>query len=306
VVTVVVVPRERWSYARTSLHDLLANTAPPFDLVYVLDASAPEPLRSTLAADVIRHGGRVVASDVVLTPNQARNLGAAGLAGGHVVFIDNDTLVEPGWLAALVACADETGAWIVGPLICEGLPRARTVHMAGGPARVVDGGFIERHRHGKKPLATLIFTNREPVGQVEFHCMLLHRDSLARLLPLDPELLSLAEHSDVCMRARAAGGEVWYEPASIVTYVPGEPERGERAYYARRWSDDWNRRSLDRFAAKWRLRPDDPWIAESLRFGAAHRLRGLLTGRLFGERLGDPLSWKLVDALNLLHLGPGR
>jgi len=36
--------------------------------------------------------------------------------------VDNDVIVSPGWLEALVACAGETGATVVSPLICQGTP----------------------------------------------------------------------------------------------------------------------------------------------------------------------------------------
>jgi hypothetical protein len=51
-----------------------------------------------------------------------------------VAFIDNDVIPERGWLEALRRCMDETGAWIVGPLYCEGEPDAAVAHMAGGEA----------------------------------------------------------------------------------------------------------------------------------------------------------------------------
>src|SRR5207249_8335576 len=51
-----------------------------------------------------------------LVPNEARNIGLRRVRTRYVVFIDNDAVPAPGWLERMVECAEETGAWVVGPL----------------------------------------------------------------------------------------------------------------------------------------------------------------------------------------------
>jgi glycosyltransferase involved in cell wall biosynthesis len=41
---------------------------------------------------------------------RARNVGVAAAEGRFVAFVDDDEAPEPGWLAAIVACLDRTGA----------------------------------------------------------------------------------------------------------------------------------------------------------------------------------------------------
>ena len=74
--------------------------------------------------------------------SQARNLGARHARGKHLVFVDNDIFVEPGWLASLTKCAEDTGAGVVGPLYLKGEPDGPLVHCAGGSIEFVedDGG----------------------------------------------------------------------------------------------------------------------------------------------------------------------
>jgi len=48
------------------------------------------------------------------------------------VFIDNDAWVAPGWLEALVRCAEQTGAWVLGPLCLIGEIGAGVIHVVGG------------------------------------------------------------------------------------------------------------------------------------------------------------------------------
>jgi GT2 family glycosyltransferase len=121
-VTVVVVPRERFSAARRALECLLSETTYPFRLVYI-DGASPRSVKRYLEAEARRSGFRLLRSEHHLSPTEARNLGLREAAGTrYVVFIDNDVLVRAGWLEALVGCADETDAWLVGPLYCFGDP----------------------------------------------------------------------------------------------------------------------------------------------------------------------------------------
>lgn len=264
-VTVVMVPRQRFSFARRALENLFAQTG-PCRLVYV-DAGSPPPLRRWLESEAGRRGFRLLRSDAYLSPNEARNLGLQEVDTEYVVFVDNDVLVAPGWLTPLVRCAEETGAWIVGPLYCIGEPLFRTIHMAGGVLHFEDrpGGrrLIDHHRLSNQPLALyrgeLV---REPCEFVEFHTMLVRRDVFDRVGPLDEALLSTPEHLDLCLLVRAAGGSVWFEPESVVNYVPATRlRRGDARFYMLRWSERWNRASLAHFKRKWAIADDDPFLA---------------------------------------------
>ena len=135
LVTVVVSPRECFSYARDSLASIFAHTQSPFSLVYV-DGGSPRALKQHLEARAREAGFRLIRTEHYLSPNRARNLGLRHVTTKYVVFIDNDVIVTPRWLSALVECAEATGATIVSPLICEGEPAHTIVHCAGGECGV--------------------------------------------------------------------------------------------------------------------------------------------------------------------------
>ncbi|NEQ29667.1 MAG: hypothetical protein F6K04_01500 [Leptolyngbya sp. SIO4C5] len=73
IVTLVVVPRERFSCARQSLESIYAHTQIPFKLVYV-DGNSPSSLRHYLQQQSQQYGFQIVSTDYYLYPNQARNL----------------------------------------------------------------------------------------------------------------------------------------------------------------------------------------------------------------------------------------
>ena len=75
LVTVVVVPRERFSETRSALERMYAATAPPFPLVYV-DGGSPRHIREYLEAQSKEKGFQLIRTDYYLAPNEARNLAA--------------------------------------------------------------------------------------------------------------------------------------------------------------------------------------------------------------------------------------
>src|SRR6185436_15805021 len=123
LVTVAVVPRERFSFAERSLESVLQNIPQSVEVVYV-DGGSPSPVREYLERQSAWPHFELIRSEEYLTPNAARNLAAARVRTKYVAFVDNDALVSPGWLDALVDCAESTGAWVVGPVYCESEPIA--------------------------------------------------------------------------------------------------------------------------------------------------------------------------------------
>jgi len=302
-VTIIVVPRERFGVTRRALEAVYANTAEPFNLVYV-DGGSPRRIRRYLAQEAEARGFTVVRTDRYLIPNEARNLGLRHVRTPYVVFIDNDAVPSPGWLGKLLECAEATGAWVVGPTYYIGEPEREEIHMAAGDARIEEwrGGrrFVDRHRFaGKRHADVRAQLVRMPCEQVEFHCMLVRTEVFERIGPFDEDLRSVCEHSDLCLLVRQQGHQVYFEPAAVVTYVTsGRFSPSDYLFYFLRWSESWNVGSVERFREKWGLHSDDPGTKSLERWAAAHRripfeplLHGLerVLGRRWGRWVGDTL-----------------
>lgn len=247
-------------------------------MVYV-DGNSPPAVRRHVEEQATVRGFSVLRHDEYLTPNTARNRAAAQVRTRYVAFIDNDVLVTPGWLERLVQCAEETGAWAVGPLYCQGEPAGTCIHMAGGTAHFYEQAgerfFEEEHLHyGQHPNTLGPLLQRGPIELLEFHCMLLRMEVFERFGRLDEQLPSLHEHIDVCLAIREAGRPVFLEPTSSITYVGPLPLAAtDRDYFSLRWSDAWNRQSIAHFQQKWQVSPNDPSLADALAWGEGHRLK---------------------------------
>jgi GT2 family glycosyltransferase len=263
--TIVVVPRERFSAARQSLESILANTEPPFELVYV-DGGSPRPLRRWLEDRVAEHGFKLVRRNRYLSPNEARNIGFAEVDTEFTVFVDNDVLVKAGWLEKLIECADETGGTVVGPLTCE--YDFDTVHFAGGEVEITEEAEDEevarrvrdKMYHPARKLESVPEDDlvRKEVQLCEFHCVMVRTEALREIGGLDEGLLNTREHLDFSLSIAANGGTVWFEPESVVAYLPPPPLRAsDLHFFSLRWSNDWEHKSLDHFRRKWDLVEDD-------------------------------------------------
>lgn len=290
-VTVVIVPRERFGLAVASLEDVLKHTPRGVPVVYV-EGNPPEAVRSQLHR-VADERVRFISSDRYLAPNQARNIGFNKVQTPYVAFLDNDVWVEPGWLKALVDCATETGAEVIGPLYRQGKREDREVHMAGGLAHIKESNGRRRirtsHEYQGHPLDDVFpKLSRCETELAEFHGVLVHSDTLRAIGGLDEDLLCTREHIDFCMTVRSRGGRVMLEPSSQITYTRPPPfDWGDISYFSLRWSEDWSRRTLNHFFQKWdldreqiphmmtwckkqRYRFLDPWYSQVTQFLARH------------------------------------
>ncbi len=309
-VTIIVVPRERYQFARQSLASLYENTVFPLDLVYV-DNNSPTQLRQYLAAEAAFKGFKLVHSDHYLSPNQARNVGLRYVNTQYVVFVDNDVIFAPNWLTALVDCAEATGATVVGSLVCQYQPFHEIVHCAGGEymsaqeyAEFAQGKAHPSDRSGwlldeqtpyqNQPVAAVRDRlKREPKGFVEFHSMLVRTEIFEQIGMLDEGFCCTKEYLDFCMSVTRSGGTVYLEPSSIVTFRTHPPAPAlnwsDLPYFMLRWSDAWELSNLLHFQHKWNL-------VESKYFQRRYKK----LGKRRREALIDPLVAKFA------FLGPNR
>ncbi|MDG6078813.1 glycosyltransferase [Erythrobacter litoralis] len=291
--TVIVTQRERFGMTEESLDSLYDHIGENVDVV-VVDGNSPPSKKAYLEKAAKERGFTLIRRDAFLTPNQARNLGVGAASTKYVVFADNDVIYSQNWLENLIACAEETGAAVVAPLTCQGLPAHTEIHHAGGDY-AIDGMMDDfmaanddeqrpfdevMHGHGDKLSAWQGKLRRQVTGMCEFHCVLVRKDVFEKTGPLDEGMLSTKEHIDFSIAVREAGEEVWFEPTSVITYVfpcRARPlNREDWPFFALRWSTEYGSRSLKHFIAKWRLQTKPDYVAEKEHIYATRRMQGIL------------------------------
>lgn len=167
----------------------------------------------------------------------ACNQGAGVARGAYLVFLNNDTVPQPGWLAALVgAMTGPLAPAVVGARLLfpddtiqhAGLgfnARDEPVHLLyGEPA---DGAA---HRSRAAPAVT---------GA----CLMVERRRFLVSGGFDEEYINGFEDLDFCCRVRREGGTVWYEAGSLLYHFESASDgryRSDVANYNRfrsRWAE---------------------------------------------------------------------
>ncbi|MEM9087691.1 MAG: glycosyltransferase [Cyanobacteria bacterium P01_F01_bin.53] len=299
-VTIIVVPRERFQFTQKSLESLYKNTQHPFQLIYI-DNHSPTHIREYLEEQAQKKAFELVRSPYYLSPNQARNAGLRRVKTPFVVFVDNDIVFSSGWLTALMTCERETGAAVIGSLVCQYEPLHTIVHCVGGDYMEPDE-YAKFSRGERGPKATIenagqwtieektYFQNqtiaeirnrihRQTVSFIEFHAMLVRTSLFNRTGLLDEGFSCTKEYLDFCMTVIRLGESIYLEPASIVTFLTHPPaptmELSDLPYFMLRWSDEWELSSLKHFQKKWNL-AESPYFKKRYRKLGQRRRKELI------------------------------
>jgi hypothetical protein len=274
-VTIVLTCRERHGLTEATIETVLRNTRMPFRLIYA-DVCAPEHVRTKLAMRAGEWPIEILRFDEPLWPAEVRRRLAPMIDSEYAVFIDNDVLVAPGWLERLYACAEETGAGIVGPLYLWGAnARSERIHMAAGILTETkeNGGIVlvEQHRYGDHRVGQVPL-QREPCDFVEYHCMLMRKALFREPAVFDEEILCVHEHIHASLIARRLGYKTWFEPEAQVCYLALAPYRfSDLPLFRWRWSHEAGEQSLAAFAARWGVIDDDRSFGDVRNFLCDHR-----------------------------------
>jgi glycosyltransferase involved in cell wall biosynthesis len=316
--TIAFVPREVFSTTPRALEAIYARTDTPFELVCV-DGGSPPQIQQYLANSARQRNFTLLRTEQYLTPNQARNLAVQHVSTPYVVFVDNDAIVSHGWLKPLERCANETGAWVVGPLYFEHEPELHRLHMAGGECGIQQDEwgrrfYLERHDHAHQLYHSIDqIWERHETELIEFHTVLVAMAAFQELGPLDEGLFCHCEHGDLSMLVRRAGHTVFLEPQSRITYIPPRRlEAADREFFRLRWSEAWAAASIRRMIEKWDLAADHPEVKASLEWVRDHRRYGStvlaklrkLVGRKLTSSLQKRLLNRLEEATNRRHYPP--
>jgi GT2 family glycosyltransferase len=232
--SVVIPVHGQAALTRRCLEAVLADLPAGCEIVVVDDASSdetPELLRS--------FGERIRVLSLTENVGFARacNEGASAARGETIVFLNNDTEPQAGWLAGLLAYADRhPEAQIVG---------AKLVYPTGvvQHAGVVFGqdGYPHNLYAGLPPDHSAVERSR-PLQAVTGACMLVRRAAFESVSGFDPGYENSLEDVDLCLRVGAEGGEVHYCHEAVVVHLESA-SRGRR---------DRFKRSVDLYRERWR------------------------------------------------------
>ena len=198
----------------------------------------------------------------------ARNQGAAEARGRYLLFLNNDTVVQPGWLESLVwTVEDDPRVGAVGSMFVypNGLVRE------AGATIWKDGGFYH-YGWGRSPNDRRLKFARE-VDYCSGASLLIRKELFDQLGGFDRRYApAYYEDADLCFGVRSLGYKVIYQPASrVVHYEDAPPGKDTGAGFKR-----FQLVNREKFRDKWRelLEREQQEHDLSLAERAADRRRG--------------------------------
>ena len=145
---------------------------------------------------------------------RACNQGAAAARGRRLLFLNNDTVPTGGWLDALWQVARDPAVGAVGARLLY--PDGTIQHAGIGWINGVPDHPL-RHQPANHPEATQL---RE-LDMVTGACLLVAGDLFRELGGFDEIYRNGVEDIDLCLRIRAAGRKVVYQPEAVVFHLEG-------------------------------------------------------------------------------------
>ena len=242
--SIVVVTYNGLAFTRLCLESVLANTEGDFELI-VVDNRSEDGTRSYLA--------QLADSDArVRVLLNARNAGFApacnqGLAlaqGEHLVLLNNDTMVPPGWLAGLLAHLRDPEVGLVGPVTNRIGNEAEIETHYKTWGELLEFARIRSEQHTGRWLE---------MGTPAMFCLAMRRQTYRHLGPIDERYeVGLLEDDDYADRAREAGYQLRCAEESFVHHFGeasfgalvaegeyGRILRANQQRYAEKWGRPW-------------------------------------------------------------------
>ena len=229
----------------------LARNAPgvPHEVVVVDNASTDGSLEAARRAPAIR----VIALLRNTGFSAANNVGIKATTGPLILLLNNDTVVPPGSLDALVSRLEShPQAAVAGPRLidADGRPELSFGSMISPLAELRQKVLTRLHERGGSDWVDRATRTERYVDWVSGACLLVRREAAEAVGLLDERFFLYTEDVDFCASIRAKGWKVLFTPASEIVHLRGRSRatavdasneayrRSQLAFYAKhhpRW-----------------------------------------------------------------------
>lgn len=214
LVSIVIVTRNRPVLLQHALQRVFAESYPHKEVV-VVDSSSNNDTEKVIAAyPEVRYIHLHEPRKYEENKPEARNKGLAMSSGEILALIDDDSMVQPGWLDALVdTYQDET----------VGAAGGRIIHIPEPYCELVAGPPQLSVETSGRVTATdleLVSTEQVEVEHLQGCNMSFRRKALEQVGGFDPNytLSNMREETDLCVRVKKGGWRIIYNPAIAVVH----------------------------------------------------------------------------------------
>ncbi|MBI5837415.1 MAG: glycosyltransferase family 2 protein [Candidatus Eisenbacteria bacterium] len=273
-VWVIVLQWNGWALTRDCLESLARRTYPGATVV-VVDNGSTDGSAAALRGGA-GEGVRVIENGRNLLFAEGNNVAlreAVAAGADYALLLNNDTLVDPGFLEPLVGFLESNpGAGAVAPIIYYAEPRDR-VWFAGGLVNFWLG--LTAHR-GLRRFDRGQFRGPRRCDYLTGCALLVRRTVLETVGMLDPGYTIYAEDADFSVRMTRAGHTLWCVPESKVWHRISASSGGGRTPFKVYHSAVSNWKLFSRHARPWHWLT---WPACAAGLHLARAAASLLRGR---------------------------
>ena len=258
VVTIVVVPRDRFSSVEECTRSILANTPEAFRLAFLDFGYSKRTLR-TLRALCTGIPYEIVSCGRTI-PMIAFREYVERIETTYTCWVDNDTFVTPGWMTRMLQSAETEGMRVILPLTFEreGLDvddrhLTMRVHVSHSELRkvTVDGKeLVFDYKPFRRAAREDVPAGPWTIDFFELHTFFAET-ALLKQLEFPP--MVVREHIDLGVQLHRLGVPIWCEPRAEVVFdnIHLRPTFADLRFFFFRWSDQLVEQSHREFERHW-------------------------------------------------------
>ncbi len=224
VVSIIIPVFNKVELTRQCLAALYTNTKTdvPFEVIVVDNASTDDTPQYLQAAQAQYPNLRVVTNAENAGFARACNQGAQAAIGKYVLFLNNDTEVQPGWLTAMLKTINERpDAGVVGSKLL--FPDGTIQHAGVAIVRDMEKDIPVSAWHiGYQHQDAPAFNRVLPLQVVTAACMLVKKSVFEEVGGFDEAYWNGYEDVDFCFKVGQAGYVIYYQPESVVIHYESQ------------------------------------------------------------------------------------